>query len=79
MRNKTMNIDSMTHAARKAMNHNPEIRTWIENYIKNKVRAEKSELSDQEFEYYWKYHKPEIIHERSLEGFLAYREHKTNK
>ncbi|MCS6873559.1 MAG: hypothetical protein N2Z23_02285 [Pyrinomonadaceae bacterium] len=70
-----MKTDALTHGARTLMNRNPEVRAWIENYLKEKVRAEKSEMSDEEFEVFWKYHKPEIIHERSAEGFLAYKEH----
>lgn len=70
-----MKTDSLIHGARTAMNRNPEIRAWVENYLKNKVRSEKPEMNDEEFEVFWKYHKPEIIHERSLEGFLAYKEH----
>ncbi len=68
-----MNEDKLTHGARRAMNRYPEIRGWVENYLKEKVRAEKPEMSDEEFEVFWKYHKPEIVHERSLEGFLAYK------
>lgn len=68
-----MNADALTHGARRAMNRYPEIRAWVENYLKEKVRAEKPEMSDEEFEVFWKYHKPEIVHERSLEGFLAYK------
>jgi arginyl-tRNA--protein-N-Asp/Glu arginylyltransferase len=64
----------VTHGARSAMNHNPEIRIWVENYLKNKVREEKAEMSNEEFEIFWKYHKPEIMHERAVEGFLAYKE-----
>ncbi|MFN3329618.1 MAG: hypothetical protein ACK419_01685 [Pyrinomonadaceae bacterium] len=65
--------DALTHGARMAMNHNPEIRAWVENYLKNKVREEKAEMSDEEFEVFWKYHKPEIMHERAVEGFSAYK------
>ncbi len=69
-----MKRDLLTHGARMAMNHDPEIRAWVENYLKRKVREEKAEMSDEEFEIFWKYHKPEIMHERAAEGFLAYKQ-----
>ena len=30
-------------------------------------------MSDEEFENYWKYHKPEIVHAGAAEAILAYR------
>jgi hypothetical protein len=69
-----MERDNMMHGARSALNANPEIRAWAESYLKEKTRSENTQMSDEEFERYWKYHKPEIVHERAAEAMLAYRE-----
>lgn len=69
-----MERDNMMHGARTALNTNPEIRAWAENYLKEKTRTEMPELSDEEFEKHWKYHKPEIMHSGASEAILAYKE-----
>jgi hypothetical protein len=68
-----MERDNLMHGARTALNTNPDIRAWAENYLKEKTRAEKPEMTEEEFEEFWKYHKPEIIHEGSAEAILAYK------
>ena len=68
-----MERDNMTHGARTAMNTNPDIRAWVENYLKEKTREENLSMSDEEFEKYWKYHKPEIMHEGASDAILAYK------
>ena len=68
-----MERDNLTHGARTAMNTNPDIRAWAENYLKEKTRSEKPEMSDEEFEKFWKYHKPEIMHEGASDAILAYK------
>ena len=62
------------HGARSALNANPEIRAWAENYLKDKARGENPQMSDEEFEKYWKYHKPEIVHGGAAEAVQAYKE-----
>ncbi len=69
-----MERDNLMHGARTALNRDPEIRAWAENYLKEKTRAEMPGLSDEEFEKHWKYHKPEIVHAGSAEAMMAYRE-----
>lgn len=69
-----MERDNLMHGARSALNTNPEIRAWAENFLKEKTRSEKPELSDEEFEKHWKYHKPEIMHAGAAEAILAYKE-----
>lgn len=69
-----MERDNLMHGARTALNRNEEIRAWAENYLKEKTRAEMPESSDEEFEKYWKYHKPEIIHAGAAEAMLAWKE-----
>lgn len=69
-----MERDNLMHGARTALNRDEKIRLWAENYLKEKTRAEKNELSEEEFETYWKYHKPEIIHAGAAEAMAAFRE-----
>lgn len=68
-----MERDNLMHGARTALNKNQEIRDWAEQYLKNKTRQEMGEMSDEEFEKYWKYHKPEIIHAGAAEAMQAYK------
>jgi len=72
-----MERDNLMHGARTALNTIPEIREWAENYLKEKTRAEMTELSEEEFEKYWKYHKPEIIHAGAAAAMTAFRERQT--
>ena len=69
-----MERDNLMHGARTAMNHDQEIRDWCEQYLKNKERAEKTEMDDEEFAKHWKYHKPEIMHAGAAEAMMAYRQ-----
>ena len=69
-----MERDNMMHGARTALNTNTDIRAWAENYLKEKTRGENSPMTDEEFEKYWKYHKPEIMHAGAAEAMAAYRE-----
>ena len=68
-----MERDNMMHGARSALNANPEIRAWAEDYLKQKARGENAGMSDEEFEKYWRYHKPELVHEGAAEAVLAYK------
>jgi len=69
-----MERDNLMHGARTALNRDQEIRAWAENYLKEKTRAEMPELSDEEFEKHWRYHKPEIVHAGAAEAVLAFRQ-----
>ena len=71
---KPMERDNLMHGARTALNQNSEIRAWAENFLKEKTRSENPEMSDEEFEKYWKYHKPEIMHAGSAEAMQAYKQ-----
>ena len=68
-----MERDNMMHGARSALNANPEIRAWAENFLKERTRKENSEMSEEEFEKYWRYHKPEIVHAGAAEAVMAYK------
>lgn len=69
-----MERDNLMHGARTALNHIPEMREWAENYLKEKTRAENQGMTDEEFEKYWKYHKPEIMHAGATEAAQAYKQ-----
>lgn len=71
-----MERDNLMHGARSALNHDSDIRAWAENYLKEKVRSENTQLGDEEFEKYWKYHKPEIMHAGAAEAIKAWRDAK---
>jgi hypothetical protein len=68
-----MERDNLTHGARTAMNRIPEIREWAEAYLKTKYRQLNSSMSEEEFEHFWRYHKPEIMHEGAAEAVEAYK------
>jgi hypothetical protein len=68
-----MERDNLMHGARTALNTNTDIRAWAENYLKEKTKVENPEMSDEEFEKYWKYHKPEIMHAGATEAMQAFR------
>ena len=68
-----MERDNMMHGARTALNRDMDTRAWAENYLKEKNRAENTQMSDEEFEKHWKYHKPEIMHAGAAEAMIAFR------
>jgi len=63
-----------THAARTALNRDPELRQWVEEWLKNRERAEQASLSDEAFEKHWKYVRPERMHEGAVEAVGAYQQ-----
>ena len=67
-----MERDNLMHGARSALNANPEIRAWAEDFLKQKARAENPQMSEEEFEKYWRYHKPELVHAGAAEAVQAY-------
>jgi hypothetical protein len=67
-----MTIPLNMHAARAAMNSDPNVRAWVEEYLKEKERTRQSASSEEEFERHWKYVKPERMHEGALEAVSAY-------
>lgn len=71
-----MERDNLMHGARSALNKDMDTRAWAESYLKEKTRAENTQMSDEEFETYWKYHKPEIMHAGAAEAMEAYRQSK---
>jgi len=69
-----MERDNLMHGARTALNRDMDMRAWCENYLKEKTRTDKPEMTEEEFEKFWKYHKPEIMHEGAAEAAEAFRE-----
>jgi len=63
-----------THAARMALNRDPEVRDWVEQWLKNRERAAQASLSEEEFERHWKYVRPERMHEGAVEAVSAYQQ-----
>jgi len=68
-----MERDNLMHGARTALNTIPEMREWAEQYLKDKTRAENTQMTDEEFEKHWKYHKPEIMHAGAAEALEAWK------
>jgi hypothetical protein len=61
------------HEARTALNRDPEVRQWAEQWLKNKERAVQTAMGDDEFEKHWLYVRPERMHEGAIEAVAAYR------
>ena len=62
-----------THEARMALNRDPELRRWAEQWMKDRERAAEPAMSDEEFEKHWLYVIPERMHEGAVEAVAAYR------
>ena len=62
------------HAARMALNRDPELRQWVEQWLKSKERTVTQTMTDEEFEKHWLYVRPERMHEGALEAVTAYRQ-----
>jgi hypothetical protein len=62
------------HAARMALNRDPELRQWVEQWLKSKERTANASMTDDDFEKHWLYVRPERMHEGALEAVTAYRQ-----
>ena len=60
------------HAARIALNQDPELRQWAESWLKNKERLKQPAMSDAEFDKHWLYVRPERMHEGAIEAVTAF-------
>ncbi len=69
-----MSTPTNMHTARMALNQDPEVRRWVEDWLKNKERSVNANMSDEEFAKHWLYVRPERMHEGAIEGIAAYRE-----
>ena len=64
-----------THMARTAMNRDPEVRAWVELWLKARERERylaAAEGNEDTFEKHWLYIKPETMHDHAVEGYAAY-------
>lgn len=68
-----MERDNLMHGARTALNADMDIRGWAENFLKEKARGVNAAMTEEEFEKYWRYHKPEIMHAGAAEAMQAYK------
>jgi len=62
------------HSARMALNRDPELRQWVEQWLKSKERRVTATMTDEEFEKHWLYVRPERMHDGALEAVSAYRQ-----
>jgi hypothetical protein len=63
------------HVARMAMNRDPEVRAWVEQWLKTRERERylaTEGATEESFEKHWRYVKPETMHEDALEAYQAY-------
>jgi len=49
------------------------MREWCENYLREKERENHQDMSDEEFQKHWRYHRPEIMHDGAAESVQAYK------
>ena len=68
-----MNSPLNMHQARMALNRDPELREWAEQWLKSKERASLPAVSDEEFEKHWSFVRPERMHEGAIEAVAAHR------
>ena len=67
-----MNSPASMHSARMALNKDPEIRRWVEEWLKDKERSRVVNMTEEEFERHWLNVRPERMHEGAIEGLAAY-------
>jgi cyclopropane fatty-acyl-phospholipid synthase-like methyltransferase len=61
-----------THSARSALNRDPDLRDWAEQFLKNKERIGRESMTAEEFEKHWRYVRPERMHDGAVEAFAAF-------
>lgn len=62
------------HTARMALNRDPDLREWAEQWLKNRERAVQPGMTDDEFDRHWLFVRPERMHEGAVEAVMAFRE-----
>ena len=67
------------HMARSAMNQDPRVREWAEQFLKNRERVGRETMSDEEFDKHWRYVRPERMHEGAVEAVTAYMQAQANQ
>ena len=69
-----MNSPLSMHQARTALNRDPELREWAEQWLKSRERASLPPVSEEEFERHWLNVRPERMHEGAIDAVAAYRQ-----
>jgi hypothetical protein len=69
-----MSIPINTHSARSALNRDPDLREWAEQWLKEKERTGNEHMTPEEFDKHWRYVRPEKMHEGAVEAVAAYME-----
>jgi len=62
------------HAARTALNRDPDLRDWAEQWLKDRERIGREEMNDEEFDKHWRYVKPERMHDGAIDAVTAFLE-----
>ena len=62
------------HMARTALNQDPRVREWAENFLKTRERLGRETMSNEEFDNHWRYVRPERMHDGAIEAVGAYLE-----
>ena len=62
------------HAARMALNRDPQLREWVEQWLKSKERNITASMTEAEFDKHWLYVRPERMHEGALDAVTAYQQ-----
>jgi len=60
------------HAARMALNRDPDLREWAEQWLKSNERTVSANMTDEEFDKHLLYLRPGRMHEGALEAVAAY-------
>ncbi len=69
-----MNLRLNMHTARMALNRDPDLRAWAEQWLKNRERQVAGNMTDEEFDKHWLYVRPERMHEGAIEAVAAYQQ-----
>jgi hypothetical protein len=62
------------HTSRIELKRDPELRQWVEQWLKSIERSITATMTDEEFEKHWLYVRPERMHDGALEAVSAYRQ-----
>ena len=62
------------HAARTALNRDPDLRDWAEQWLKDRERIGREEMINEEFDKHWRYVKPERMHDGAIDAVTAFLE-----
>jgi hypothetical protein len=67
-----MNQPINMHGARTALNRDPKLRQWAEQWLKKRERPGNEAMTNEEFDQHWLNVRPERMHEGAIEAVAAY-------